>query len=231
MNSSLTDTAFPDTVGEIAARFPATVRVFEKYGLDFCCGGNRPLTDACRERGADPDLVLGDIRRAVAASPAAVDTDWQTAPINALVDHIVETHHAYLKRQLPRLAAMLEKVASKHTAHADVLQPLLGVFTDMREELDAHLMKEEMILFPAIRNPGAFHCGGLQNPIRVMLAEHDSAGGALAEMRRLTAGYVPPADACNTFNALYFELAELESDLHRHIHLENNILFPRVLAQ
>jgi regulator of cell morphogenesis and NO signaling len=132
----------------------------------------------------------------------------------------------------------LEKILAKHSArHADVLLPLAGTFQAMKEELDAHLMKEEMVLFPLIRSlertPGTeapqFHCGSVANPIRVMMAEHDSAGQALATMRGLTGAYTPPEDACNTFRAFYFGLEAIERDLHQHIHLENNILFPRAL--
>jgi regulator of cell morphogenesis and NO signaling len=135
-----------------------------------------------------------------------------------------------MKTQLPRLEAMLRKVME---AHGAAVPPIAGVFGPMKAELDGHLMKEEMILFPLIRSleggaqPGSFHCGSVQNPIRVMLMEHDSAGDAFSQLRTLTADYNPPPEACNTWRALYFELAEMERDLHRHIHLENNILFPR----
>jgi len=228
-NRIMTTVSLPETVGEIAAQYPASIRVFEKHGIDFCCGGKRPLSTICQEKAADLEAVLNELTAEIAATPAA-DRDWQSAPINDLVDHILTTHHSYLKQQLPRIQAMLDKVAGKHTQHSDVLLPLQRVFTAMHEELDSHLMKEEMILFPAIRGAGASHCGGIENPIRVMLMEHDSAGEALAEIRRLTNDFEPPADACNTYRGLWFELGELEGDLHRHIHLENNILFPRVLA-
>jgi regulator of cell morphogenesis and NO signaling len=217
------------TVGQIAAALPASVRVFEKHGIDFCCGGALPLTDACRRLGLDPALLLHEIDQAGQA-PAPDATDWMTAPLPALMDHILDTHHVYMKAQLPRLEAMLAKVLEAHGGrHGETLRALAAVYAPMKAELDAHLLKEERILFPMIRG-GESHCGGVQNPIRVMLYEHDSAGGALVEMRRITDGYTPPADACNTFRALYFELSEMECDLHRHIHLENNILFPRALS-
>jgi regulator of cell morphogenesis and NO signaling len=225
MNSPL-----PETVGEIAAQFPASIGVFERYGIDYCCAGSRPLEEACRRQGADPAAVLEDVRQALLGPTPGAEIDWRSAGLGELIDHILTTHHAYLKRQLPRLENMLAKTLSQHAArHGEVLQPLAEIFRGMRQELDAHLMKEEAILFPLIRNPGASHCGSIQNPIRVMLAEHDSAGQALAGMRRLTAQYQVPADACNTFRSLYLELAELEADLHRHIHLENHILFPRAI--
>ena len=234
------NTFSPQTmVGEIAARMPLSVRVFERLGLDFCCGGKVPLEEACEAKGLNPATVLEDIEGvAKAAQDGPPTTAWHAAPLDSLIDHILTTHHVYMKAQLPRLEAMLEKILSKHGArHADVLIPLAETFRPMKEELDGHLMKEEMILFPLIRHlakgAGAqgrdFHCGTVQNPIRVMAMEHESAGGALVRLRELTGGYTPPEDACNTYRAFYAELADMERDLHRHIHLENNILFPRAV--
>lgn len=231
-------TLSPDTtVGEIAAGQPVSTRVFEKYGIDFCCGGRLPLADACQKQGLDPAVVIDEIGRAARSHDAATETDWQALPLSSLIRHILDTHHAYMKEQLPRLETMLGKILDAHSPrHGEVLVPVAATFRAMREELDGHLMKEEMILFPLIRalesgdGPRTFHCGSVQNPIRVMVMEHDSAGGALARLRHLTSGYTPPADACNTFRAFYFELSAMEADLHRHIHLENNILFPRAVA-
>ena len=140
-----------------------------------------------------------------------------------------------MKAQLPRLSVMLAKILVKHPRRQDVLRPLAETFRPMRTELEDHPMKEETILFPLIRQlessgvDRAFHCGSVRHPVRAMVMEHDSAGEALARLRELTGGYTPPNDACNTFRAFYAELAELERDLHRHIHLENNILFPRAV--
>ncbi|HUI56377.1 MAG TPA: iron-sulfur cluster repair di-iron protein [Bryobacteraceae bacterium] len=225
------------TVGEIAARMPASARVLEQFGIDFCCGGQAPFSQACQARSLDPAAVLAEIERS-AGSSITPAPDWQSASLSGLIDHIVNKHHAYLKTELPRLENMLEKIIAKHSErHGDVLMALADTFRPMHEELDAHLMKEEHILFPLIRSlesaPGRdarfSHCGSVQNPIRVMVMEHDSAGEALARLRNITAGYTPPADACNTFRAFYYELDELEHDLHQHIHLENNILFPRAV--
>jgi regulator of cell morphogenesis and NO signaling len=224
------------TVGEIAARHPGSVRVFEKHHIDFCCGGKLPIGQACQAQGLNASAVLEEIGEALAVpSGTAPESAWESAPLNALIDHIIEAHHAYLKTELPRLGAMLEKVVSKHSErHGDVLLPARTVFAAMRDELDAHLMKEEMVLFPLIRSLEAggvqtSHCGSVRNPIRVMVMEHDSAGTALERLRELTSGYTAPEDACNTFRALYHGLSELERDLHQHIHLENNILFPRAM--
>lgn len=220
-----------NTVGEIAAGLPLSVRVFEQLDTDFCCGGQAALRDACTAKGLDPPAVIDRIQNA--AQQPAPSADWLPARLGALIDHILTTHHAYLKPQLPRLDAMLAKILAKHAErHGDVLQPLAETFRPMREELEGHPMKEEMILFPLIRQleirqleaagggeDGRFPCGSVRNPIRVMLMEHDNAGEALARLRELTAGYTPPDDACNTFRAFYAELADLERDLHLHIHL------------
>lgn len=230
-------TAIEKTVGEIAAANPASVRVFEKHGIDYCCGGKISLSDACLGRGIEPQALLREIDQdSLPASESSAD--WQSAPLDRLIDHILTRHHAYLKSELPRLARLSAKVNAAHAErHSATLVPLEGIFLALKAELESHLMKEEMVLFPVIRNlelaaqaggaAPAAHCGSVNNPIRVMEHEHDSAGQALAYMRQLTGGYTPPADGCNTFRALYYGLQELEADLHQHIHLENNILFPR----
>ena len=226
------------TVGEIAAETPAAVRVFEKYRIEYCCGGNRPLGEVCQERGISTEAVLSELEQ-IGRRPDAA-RDWAKASLADLIEHILSTHHEYLKSELPALSARLARVIEAHrAAHSDILLPLLQVFDGLREELTAHMRKEEMILFPAIRDletarreggsPAATPFGAIENPIRMMVMEHDSAGHALAEMRRLTEDYTPPADACATFRALYQGLEQMEADLHQHIHLENNILFPRAV--
>jgi regulator of cell morphogenesis and NO signaling len=224
------------TVGQIAAEFPASVRVFEKHGIDFCCGGKISIDKACDAKGLDPAILMAEIDQAV-QRPAEDRTFWMQAPLSALIDHILDTHHAYMKVQLPRIESLLGKVIQAHgDRHGDTLTAVARIYGAMKAELEGHLAKEEMVLFPLIRaleagaQPRSFHCGSVQNPIRVMSMEHDSAGDALVQLRGLTDGYTAPQDACNTFRALYFELAQMERDLHRHIHLENNILFPRAIA-
>ena len=224
------------TVGQIAAEFPASVRVFEKYGIDFCCGGKLPVSRACASKSLDAGALLAEIEQAL-ETPGPDGTDWFAAPLPLLVDHILDTHHAYMKRQLPVVEARQAKVLNAHgERHGKVLRAVAEIYAAMKEELDGHLAKEEMVLFPLVRAlvagapAGSFHCGSVKNPIRMMWLEHESAGDALRQMRELTAGYALPADACNTFRVLYFELQDMERDLHRHIHLENNILFPRAIA-
>jgi regulator of cell morphogenesis and NO signaling len=225
------------TVGEIAAGTPSAVRVFEKYGIDYCCGGKRPLEDACRQRGVSAESVLAEVKSAATRTTAR---DWTSAPLAELIAHIVGTHHEYLRSEMPRLRRRLAKVIEVHGGkHPETLHPLGAVYAGLEEELDGHMRKEEMVLFPAIEQmeaakvagtaPFPLPFGTVNNPIRMMVYEHDNAGNALEEMRRVTGGYTLPEGACPTFRALYEGLRELEADLHQHIHLENNILFPRAI--
>jgi regulator of cell morphogenesis and NO signaling len=208
--------------------------VFESLGIDFCCGGKQPLAEACRRKGLEPQAILNLLRAFDdQASNRDDEQDWSKATMSALCDHIEQTHHAYMNAELPRLEANLRKIAAKHGPNNPRLIKLLDVFLALRGEYEQHAMKEERILFPMIRmldqgaDPSSFHCGSLKNPIRVMVMEHDHAGAALQQMRELTNGYTAPADACNTYRATMDALAQLEQDLHRHVHKENSILFPR----
>ena len=201
MTTSTTDR----TVGQIAAESPAAVRVFEKHGIDFCCGGKIPVAEACFRKGLDATLLIDEIDQAI-LGPVEDPTDWLTAPLPALIDHIVDTHHAYMKTQLPLVEARLAKVLQAHgDRHGDMLKALAAVYGAMKVELDGHLAKEEMVLFPMIRGLAAArqagrpapaaHCGSVNNPIRVMEHEHDNAGEAVAAMRRITGDYALPAGA------------------------------------
>jgi len=225
------------TVSEIAANSLAAVRVFEKFGIDYCCGGKRPLADVCREKGQDPQAVRSELDAALAGAEAAA-RDWNSVPLTELIRHIVETHHEYLRRELAPLAARLEKVYRVYNErYGPTLTGLPEVFAAMRAELEMHIRKEEMILFPAIAAyesaarsgeqlpPTPF--GTVANPIHMMEAEHESAGQALARIHEITRDFEIPEYACVTYRALMSGLDELERDLHMHIHLENNILFPR----
>ena len=222
------------TVGELVTERPGRSRIFERLGIDYCCGGKKTLGAACRERGLDIGRVVADLAE---DAPSAPGTDWAKASLGDLVDHILDRHHAYLRGELPRLAGMSAKVCGVHGERHPELRRVDGTFGRLRAELEMHMAKEERVLFPMIRELEAssvrpvFHCGSLANPLRVMEAEHDAAGEALAEMRELTGGYSVPPDGCNTYRVLMDGLASLERDLHEHIHEENNILFPRALAR
>jgi regulator of cell morphogenesis and NO signaling len=230
-------TAITPTIREIAANSLAAVRVFEKYGIDYCCGGKRPLADVCLEKGYDPGAVQAELDAAITGT-GALQKDWSAAPLSVLIQHIVDTHHEYLRRELPAIRVRLEKVYRVYNQrYGPTLTGLPEVFDALKDELDVHMGKEEMILFPAIAAyETAVHLGqelprvpfgSVANPIHMMEDEHESAGQALAKMREITNGFEVPDYACVTYRALMSGLAELETDLHMHVHLENNILFPR----
>lgn len=230
------------TLGDLVAENPDRAAVMEAWGLDFCCGGSRTLDQACREAGLDAATVARLLANAPASAKGAggsrgsAEPDPRALSLTELVDHIEQTHHVYLREALPRLQAQAAKVREAHGDSRPEVREMGDVLAALIDELDLHMQKEEQILFPGVRTleqtRGAvqFHCGSLANPIRVMEMEHDGAGEALARLRELSGGYQPPAGACETFRAWYRGLVELEHDLHRHIHKENNVLFPRVLA-
>jgi regulator of cell morphogenesis and NO signaling len=228
------------SVGEIAARSLAAVRILEEHGIDYCCGGQRSVADVCSEKGIDSDVLLKQVQ-AAERNPTDAGRNWRAATLAELIDHILSTHHEYLRRELPLIENRLIAVLNAHSeAHGQLLRQLSVLFAGLKTELQVHMQKEESVLFPFVRaaemsasaGRGLPHSpfGTVRNPIRMMEHEHDSAGDALAAMRRLTNNYELPEGACNTWRALYGGLAELESDLHLHIHLENNILFPRAIA-
>jgi regulator of cell morphogenesis and NO signaling len=218
----------PDSkVGQIAAEHPLATRVFARHGIDFCCGGGKPLGEVCTQRGLDTVAVLAEIESEL-ATPSATEVRWDQAPLGDLVEHILAAYHKPLKEELPRLEAMARKVVDVHRdKQPETLPELLSVYLGLKAELEQHMAKEEQILFPMIQSGQGSMATG---PISVMEHEHDSAGGALRRLRELTSGYEVPAEACNTWRALWHGLAALEESLHQHIHLENNILFPRALG-
>jgi regulator of cell morphogenesis and NO signaling len=226
------------TLRSIALAQPETIRVFESFNLDYCCGGNRPLSQACAEKGLELNTVLTALAAATSGAPAEQGFNQTTA--TELIRHIVTTHHAYVRNELPRLLTMAEKVVRKHgPAHPEYVQ----VGSDLQQlaaELTPHLGKEELILFPYVEaleksrtgNGKAPHAcfGTVESPIRAMVHEHEAAGTLLEEMRNSTGGFTPPADACPTLVGLLHGLGAFERDLHRHVHLENNLLFPMAIT-
>ena len=207
------------TVGEIAANLPGATAVFRRFGMDFCCKGNVALADSARERG----VALADIERALAAlDNAAPSAAPQESP--ALVDHIISRYHDTHRRELPELIQLARKVEKVHAKRSDVPLGLADLLERMSIELQQHMAKEELILFPAMKQSVA---AGLDMPIARMRHEHDDHGAHLRELDRLTNGITVPADGCRTWQALYAGLTKLVDDLMEHIHLENNVLFPR----
>lgn len=224
----------PDaTLAGLVISHPELATRLDAFGLDYCCGGQRSLTEAVDAAGLDLEVVTAELHD-VSATPAAEgEPEWDG--IDGLVDHLEATHHAYLREALPRLVALADKVAGVHGANHVELAAVAALTHEIRDDLEPHLLREERVLFPMIRELAAasvaptFHCGSLVNPIRVMLGEHDTVGELLAELRGKTDQYRVPDDGCGSFHALYTGLAELESDTHLHIHKENNVLFPAVL--
>jgi regulator of cell morphogenesis and NO signaling len=228
-------------IGDLAVARPASIPILEQLGLDYCCGGNRSLAEAAAAAGRPVDEVLS---RLAAAEGDPTARDWSGAPLPELLDHIVATHHEYMKAALPALWEMIGKVVNAHAEGHPELAEVRATMGRLFEELDLHLQKEEQILFPMIRGlcgasgpaatPGSCPgkgtpcAGGPEGPMTVMEQEHDDAGEALRTLRRLTQDYRLPEGACTTFRGLYAGLQELEADLHQHIHLENNLLHRRV---
>jgi regulator of cell morphogenesis and NO signaling len=223
-------TTHTPTVGDLVAERPELADVFESLGIDFCCGGRRTLEEACREGGLHYESVLA---RVEAVAPAAAATGRAT--LADLIRDVVESHHAYLRARLPLIDKLLEKVVAAHGERHPELARVRREFAVFAVDLLRHMAKEEQVLFPAIRRleetrrfpAGPF--GSIRNPIAAMEHEHDDAGDALEIMRAATAGWVPPPDACPTYRALLAALADLERDLHRHVHKENNVLFPAAM--
>jgi regulator of cell morphogenesis and NO signaling len=230
-------------VADIAVAKPATIKVFQRHRIDFCCGGKIPLSEVCQRQRIETQALIAELDAALVTAEAA--TDWTRAPLADLVSHIQRRFHRPLEAELPRLRAMLEKVVSRHGDHLpETLLPLRSTFAMLQSELLEHMAREDAVLFPAViaLEHGTATCGGgasapraaaredwtwLERPIGVLELEHASAGAALERIATLTNGYVPPDGSCPTFRGLYHGLAELERDMHEHVHLENNVLFPR----
>lgn len=214
-------------VGRIAITHPQSIRVFERHGIDFCCGGARPLTDLCAAKRIDVDALLAEI--ALASAPVdGPKTDWDDQPLSALVDHIEARYHRPLESDLHRLQGLVTKVVRVHgPTHGEQMDALDEAFTALREDIEPHMKKEEEVLFPWIRGGRGETATGA---VKVLSEEHEDVGAILERIRAITDDYEAPEDACGTWRALWDGLHELERDLHAHIHLENNILFPRALA-
>jgi regulator of cell morphogenesis and NO signaling len=219
-------------LAEAVDAFPQLAREFERRGLDYCCGGQRSLGEACALVGLDPVTTVAELSQLGASSESA---EWTTMTADTLVDHLEATHHRYLWVEMPRVTTLVDKIVAVHGARHPELVEIASCFAQVRADLEPHMLKEERMLFPMIRELAistvvpSFHCGSLRNPISVMLSEHDAVGDLLAKLRRLTEGYTTPADGCATYAACFAAMAEIEADTHLHIHKENNVLFPLVM--
>lgn len=217
------------TLGALVSEHPELASRFDALGLDYCCGGAQTLVAAIADADLDKDATLDQL---AATPPSETTREWEG--IDGLVDHLEATHHVYLREALPRLTALADKVAGLHRDRHPELEEVAVLVRELQSDLDPHLMKEERVLFPMIRELAAateapsFHCGSLNNPISVMLVEHDTVGELLGSLRRISSTYEVPDDGCASYRALYEGLAELEADTHLHVHKENNLLFPAV---
>jgi regulator of cell morphogenesis and NO signaling len=216
----------PDSrVGEIAAHHPLATRVFSRHGIDFCCGGGIALRQACEKRGISAETLIAEMRGELAGTPGA-DAGWLEAPLTDLVEHIVHAYHRPLREELPRLESMARKVASVHVDRDPEgrLPKILATLLTLKAELEDHMEREEQLLFPLLLAHGE------GAPLEPFVDDHTAVGEILASLRQLTDEYRPPADACNTWRALWAGFEALERAMHEHIHLENNVLFPRATA-
>ena len=230
------------TIAELVVEHPETRKFLEEMGIDYCCGGKSSLEEACVKAGLSQHDIVQRLKKVIEGAGRG-QTDQKNLDkisLSKLINHIIDEHHAFLKEALPRLKNLREKVYRAHQrGHGQLLESLGQILEKLRIDIEMHLAKEEQILFPLIeqieryiKNGGPepnMHCGNITNPINQMEYEHEVAGGLLAEIRKTTSGYNPPADACESFKALYEGLRELEDNLHEHIHLENNILFPKAV--
>ncbi len=228
------------SVRELALEIPGATRVFEKLGIDYCCGGAASLENACASAGVTTADVVSALDEANhQQSPTSEFKDWQSAPLSALIDYILEKHHVFTKRELLRLDALIIKVCAAHGERHPELLRLQALFKNLDEDLAPHMMKEERVLFPhimrmeaALKNHETLPVPPfmtVRNPVRMMSLEHDNAGELLREMRLVTSDYTVPSDGCTSYRTLLQALKEFEEDLHQHIFLENNILFPRAV--
>lgn len=218
-------------LGDLVNELPGSARVLESFGIDYCCGGQRSLGRACDELGIDVAQVVDALSQLVETAPE----DWAAMSPDDLVDHLESTHHRWLRDELPRLEALASKVAAVHSQTHPELVGVLADVRGLRADLEPHMLKEERVLFPMVRqlcssdDPVEFHCGSVRNPISVMLAEHDATGALLSRLRIRTDGFEVPDDGCASYRELYAGLEALEADTHLHVHKENNLLFPAVV--
>jgi regulator of cell morphogenesis and NO signaling len=231
---------YTKTIREIAVEFPQTTRVFEEFKIDYCCSGGSAFGDACRSAGVEPSVVSRKIEAQIVTSGRDGEPDLpERKNASDLADHIVRKHHVFTTSEIARLTNLVEKVRRKHGPKHQELFDIQDTFRLLAEELGTHMRKEEIVLFPYIkaleaavtndRSVDKPHFKTVRNPVRIMMTEHDAAGDLLSKIRRISNGYAAPEGACASYRALYYGLEDLEKDLHRHIHLENNILFPKAI--
>ncbi|WP_109851329.1 iron-sulfur cluster repair di-iron protein [Aquimarina sp. AU58] len=232
------DTLIKTKVGQFVAKDYRTATVFSKYGIDFCCRGDRTLEEVCNKNGIEVETLLENLNDVLTQKDDIV-IDYQSWPLDLLADYIEKKHHRYVEEKIPILRQYLEKLCKVHGGRHPELLEIHTLFSEASGELAQHMKKEEIILFPFVRkmvknleqnhNVQPPHFGTVENPISMMMQEHDNEGVRFRKISGLSNNYTPPEDACNTYNVTFSMLEEFEKDLHLHIHLENNILFPKAI--
>lgn len=228
-----------ETVRELAIEMPNATRIFEKLKIDYCCGGGQPLNEACVAAGLSVEDVISMLEEAGRKDENQEAVNFQDAELGNLMRYIADKHHTFTRDEIERLTALIEKVCNAHGQNHPELSNIQSLFRDLSNDLTPHMFKEERILFPYIaeleraasagRPPVPPPFGTVRNPVRMMMMEHDAAGDILRKFREASANFTTPPDACISYQTLYRALEAFEQDLHQHIHLENNILFPRAV--
>lgn len=225
-------------IGQFVAEDYRTAAVFSKYKIDFCCNGNRTINEACGKKGIDTSVLLDELHDALKAKGEQA-IDYKSWPLDLLIDYIEKKHHRYVEEKIPVLRQFLNKLCSVHGERHPELFKINELFTASAGELASHMKKEELVLFPFVKKMVSAtlntesveppHFGTVENPIAMMMQEHDNEGERFRQIAELTDNYTPPTDGCNTYQVTFAMLEEFEKDLHLHIHLENNILFPKAI--
>ncbi|HEY0897109.1 MAG TPA: iron-sulfur cluster repair di-iron protein [Sphingobacteriaceae bacterium] len=229
-----------ETIGEMVTKDYRKAQVFRKLGIDFCCGGKKTLSEVSRKKGISVETIKEELAAMERSETASCGLNFDKWEIDFLAEYIINTHHGYAKENIPFISEMAAKVARVHGEHHPELPAVAEAFARIAQDLSLHMVKEEKILFPFIKElvqvkktGGKLEdkaVGPVVNPIRVMEMEHEQVGEDMEEIRTLTSNYTLPADACSSYTILFRKLEEFEDDLHKHVHLENNILFPKAIA-
>ncbi|HEX6640868.1 MAG TPA: iron-sulfur cluster repair di-iron protein [Thermoanaerobaculia bacterium] len=227
------------TVGELAVEVPTSIRIFEAWKIDYCCGGRTPLPEACAAVGRSVEEFMVELDRA-AAVPDGAARNWSAETLASMSTNIVSMYHVYTREELQAIAPLANKVLSVHGERRPELAEVVALVSDVTNDMLPHMLKEEQVLFPYVQQLEAAATAGqpaptpffgtVKNPVRMMMLEHDRVGELLARLRSITSDYTPPESACFSYRELYRRLAELEKQTHEHVHVENNIFFPRAVA-
>lgn len=236
---STIESMYQRTVGELATEVPVSIRVFEAWKIDYCCGGRTPLTEACAKAGKSVDEFVAAVE-AAATVPESDSSEWSSGTLRAISQKIVDTYHCYTREELDTLAPLAYKVLTVHGQRRPELADVVALIGSLRADLLPHMLKEEQVLFPYVEQleraaergttPPTPFFGTVKNPVKMMMLEHDRVGELLARLRTITGEYVPPSSACFSYRELYRRLAEFELRTHEHVHAENNAYFPRAVA-